>query len=83
MTHSLCFTAKLREIVYTPLNPIFSQIKWGFLAPSLHGLVDVMNLKLIIINQRTKNLNHDTNSYMKRASIMNLPTIEIFHVSSN
>ena len=28
-THNLCFRAKIRKIMYTPVNPNFIIIKWG------------------------------------------------------
>ena len=28
-THNLCFRAKIRKIMYTPVNPSFTTLKWG------------------------------------------------------
>ena len=41
-THNLCFRAKLRKILYIPVNPSFTILKWGVRGCSLHGLVIVM-----------------------------------------
>ena len=40
-THSLCFGAKIRKIIY-PCRPDFHYIKVGFKAYSKHGLVILM-----------------------------------------
>ena len=41
-THDLCFRAKIRKKVYTPVNPSFTILKWGVRGSSLQGLVFVM-----------------------------------------
>lgn len=41
-THKLCFWAKWRKIIYTPINITILYLKWDFHRCSLHGFVNVM-----------------------------------------
>ena len=40
-TYSLCFGSKKRKM-YTPANPSFPMLKWGFRGYTLHGHVFLM-----------------------------------------
>ena len=41
-THNLCFRANIIKIMYTPLNPSFTVIKWGLRGSKLYRHVFVM-----------------------------------------
>ena len=52
-THALC-SSKIRNIMYTPVNPTFSYIKWGLPGFSLDGLADVMYQITVIVTNTVK-----------------------------
>ena len=41
-THNLCFWAEIRKIMYIPVNPSFTIIKWGLRGSKLHRHVFMM-----------------------------------------
>ena len=41
-THNLCFLAEIRKIMYTPVNPSFTILKWGLRGLKLYRYVFVM-----------------------------------------
>ena len=44
-THKLYFSAEIRKIVYTPVNPSFSIQKWGLRGSKLYRRVFVMLIR--------------------------------------
>ena len=40
------FGAKVRKIMYTPVNPILSILKWGVRGSSFHGHFSMMKFKV-------------------------------------
>ena len=42
-THNLCFSAKIRKIMYTPVNSSFTRQKWGLRGSKLYRHVFVMD----------------------------------------
>ena len=41
-TNNVCLRAKLRKIMYTPVNPSFTVKNWGLRGSKLHGQVSLM-----------------------------------------
>ena len=41
-THNLCFRAEIRKIMYTPVKPSFTILKWGLRESKLYRRVFVM-----------------------------------------
>ena len=41
-THNLCFSAEIRKIMYTPVNPIYIIYKWGLRGSKLYRHVFVI-----------------------------------------
>ena len=50
-TNNLRFEAKIRKVMYTPVNPIFLYKKWGVRGSSFHGHVCMMVLFETCLNQ--------------------------------
>ena len=57
-THNLCFRAKIREKMVTPVHPSFTIQMWGVRGYSLHGLVFVISVNQFkicsILHRRVK-----------------------------
>ena len=37
-THNLCFWAEIRKLMYTPVNPSFTVLKWGLRGSNYTGM---------------------------------------------
>ena len=53
-THNLCFSAEIKKITYTPVNPSFTIQKWGLRGSKLYRHVFVIIIIIIIIRRRRR-----------------------------
>ena len=85
-THNLCFRAKIRKIMYTPVNPR------GVMGCKLHGLVILMTtlyLYLLVINVQLKphflhapNVDYDETLEVANADLRLRWALKLLHVHS-
>ena len=78
--HNQCFWAEIRKIRYTPVNPSFTILKWGFRGSKLYWYVFVMNTFLFWgYYQAFSWYGIYSNKYNTLTPYRNCPKIELFH----